>query len=335
MASNTGYERWSREQAWNWYKKQPWLVGCNFIPSTAVNQLEMWQKETFDPQSIERELGLAASIGFNTVRTYLHDLAWLVDRQGFLQRVERFLDIAAQKKIKPILVFFDDCWGTEFAPGKQPDPIPGVHNSGWVQSPGSKVVTSPAQWGRLEEYVGEVLERFAQDERVLMWDLYNEPGNNNLGERSLPLLRDVFDWARRAAPSQPLTAGLWYDNSVLNEFQLKASDIVTFHNYNDTGELERQIKELKRHGRPLVCTEYMARTRNSRFETHLPVFKRERVGCLNWGLVRGKTQTIFPWGSPAGAAGPAIWFHDIFWPDGTPYAEEEVRLIRSLTGSAC
>ena len=88
---------------------------------------------------------------------------------------------------------------------------------------------------------------------------------------------------------------------------------------------------LKKLGRPLVCTEYMARTQNSRFATHLPIFKEENVGCYNWGLVSGKTQTIFPWGSPKGAAEPKLWFHDIFHKDGRPYDEAEVALIRKLT----
>lgn len=88
--------------------------------------------------------------------------------------------------------------------------------------------------------------------------------------------------------------GVWFENPALNEFQLSQSDIVTFHNYKDAANLERQIQSLKPLGRPLICTEYMARTRGSRFESHLPIFRREGVGCINWGLVNGKTQTIYP-----------------------------------------
>jgi hypothetical protein len=206
-----------------------------------------------------------------------------------------------------------------------------VHNSGWAQSPGINVVNSPLEWNRLERYVKGLLTAFRDDERILLWDLYNEPGNSHQGEKSLPLLQAVFEWAWSARPSQPLSAGLWFDNQVLNDFLLHASDVITFHNYNASDSLEAQIDQLKPHGRPLICTEYMARPASSRFETHLPIFKRERVGCINWGLVAGKTNTIFAWNMPLDAPEPPLWFHDIFRKDGTPYKQDEVDFIRRMT----
>ncbi len=322
--------RWTAENANEWYRRQPWLVGCDFIPSTAINQLEMWQDATFDPGTIDRELGWAADIGMNAVRVYLHDRVWQADAEGFKRRIDRYLDLAARKGIRTLFVLFDDCWNKDPKLGKQPEPIPGIHNSGWMQSPGSKIVADPSGWVRLESYVKGVVAAFAADERILMWDLYNEPGNNGLGDRSLPLLQAAFGWARAARPQQPLTAGIWYDNQALIDFQLEASDVVTFHNYNDASSLSEQIRRLKALGRPVICTEYMARTRGSRFATHLPIFKQEQVGCFNWGLVSGKTQTIYPWGSPGGEPEPEVWFHDIFHQDGTPFDRAEVELIVKL-----
>lgn len=325
-------DRWSQQKANDWYHKQPWLVGCNFTPSTAINQLEMWQEGTFDPQTIDHELGWASSLGFNTVRVYLHDLLWEADADGFQKRIDRYLAIAFGHGIRTAFVFFDDCWNDEPKLGKQPNPLPGVHNSGWMQSPGRKIVNDSSQWGRLERYVKGVVERFSTDERVIFWDLYNEPGNNLQGTNSLPLLQKAFEWARGAGPSQPLSVGIWFDLQEMNNFQLAASDIITFHNYNDTENLRTQIQDLKKHGRPLVCTEYMARGRDSKFQTHLPVFKSEQVGCLNWGLVSGKTQTIYPWGSPGGGPEPDPWFHDIFRKDGSSYDPDEVAFIQKITG---
>lgn len=326
-------QRWTTDQAWAWYRRQPWLVGCDFIPSSAINQLEMWQAESFDPPTLERELDLAHSLGFNTLRVYLHDLVWAHDATGFRGRIDRFLDLCAARRIRPMLVLFDDCWNSTCALGPQPAPRPGVHNSGWVQGPGDRFVDDQTVWPRLAEYVQGVLGAFGNDERVLLWDLYNEPGNQGLGDRTLPLLTAVFDWARAAAPSQPLTAGVWNDTlTTLNAYQLAESDVITFHNYNDAANLQAEIARLKQIGRPLICTEYMARPRDSRFETHLPIFKREGVGCLNWGLVSGKTQTIYAWGSPGGDAEPAEWFHDIFHADGRPYRENEAAFIRATLG---
>ncbi len=329
-------QRWSIEKANEWYARQPWLVGCNFIPSSAINQLEMWQAESFDPITIERELGWAAGIGFNTVRTYLHDLAWEAAPSGFKQRIDQFLGIASAHGIRPILVIFDDCWNDDPQIGLQPAPKPGIHNSGWVQSPSISVVNSgPTAWGRLERYVTDILSTFANDERILLWDLYNEPGNSNNGDKTLPLLEAAFDWARAVNPSQPLSAGLWFDNQKLNEFQLAASDVITFHNYNPPENLEREIASLKQHGRPLICTEWMARTRGSLVRTNLEVFAREKVGCLNWGLVAGKTNTIYMWlseGKPLVLTEPELWFHDLFRADGTPYDPAETALFKQLTG---
>ena len=326
-------ERWTAEEAQAWYKKQPWLVGCNFIPSTAINQLEMWQAETFDPETIDKELSWAASLGFNTVRVYLHDLLWTADKEAFLQRLHHYLDIASHHGIRTTFVFFDACWNNYAYLGQQPKPIPGVHNSGWLQSPNGKLLVDPSGWDRLEAYVKGVLNAFGTDERVLMWDLYNEPGNEGYLSNSSPLLKAVFRWAREGHPSQPLTVGVWdkrKEFEALNAFQLEHSDIITFHNYEDAASLKKQIKNLKTLGRPLICTEYMARTQNSQFETHLPIFKEEGVGCYNWGLVSGKTQTIYPWNSPQGGPEPEVWFHDLLHPDGTPFDQNEVVAIRKL-----
>jgi hypothetical protein len=333
--------RWSMEKANEWYARQPWLVGCNFIPSSAINQLEMWQAETFDPATIDCELRWAAKIGFNTVRVFLHDLAWEADPAGFKQRIDCFLDIAARYGIRPMLVIFDDCWNSDPCIGSQPAPKPGVHNSGWVQSPGVALVNGgPSVWAHLERYVKDIIRAFANDERIVLWDLYNEPGNSCNREKSLPLLQSVFTWAREINPSQPLTAG--WDIEPLNEFQLGASDIITFHNYQPADHLEKQIATLKLHGRPIICTEWMARICESLVSTHLPIFAHEKVGCINWGLVAGKTNTIYPWqdifnvsnimGESANQqATRDAWFHDLFNADGTPYDPNEVELFKRYT----
>lgn len=325
-------KRWDADKANVWYNSHPWLVGCNFIPSTAINQMEMWQSETFDMPTIERELGWAADMGMNTLRVYLHDLAWDLDAPGFKSRLDLFLRLAANRGIRPILVIFDDCWNANPKAGRQPEPVPGVHNSGWLQSPGVATVNDPSVWRGLEQYVRDVIGTFQHDDRVLMWDLYNEPGNNQQAEQSLPLLCKVFEWARKAEPSQPLTAGLWFNNTILNTFQVEASDVITFHNYNNAGDLNAQIRNLRPYGRPLICTEWLRRG-HSDVASCLPVFCQEGVGCCNWGLVNGKTQTIYPWAweKVADTPGPAVWFHDLLQQDGTPFDPEEVRLFKKLT----
>ncbi len=323
---------WSAKKANDWYKQQGWLVGCNFLPSTAINQLEMWEAETFDTATIKRELGWAEGLGFNTLRVFLHNLVWENDPSGFKERINIFLNIASRHHIKPLFVFFDDCWNPEPAYGKQPLPKPGVHNSGWMRSPNMSVHNAPAKWNVLEKYVKDILSTFKDDKRILLWDLYNEPGNSDYNMTTMPLLKNIFEWAWTIRPSQPLTAGIWYDNKDFNEFQLNNSDVITFHNYDSTADMEKEIRELLTRGRPVICTEYMARTHGSKFETHLPLLKKYNVGAINWGFVSGKSNTIFPWGSKEGSPEPKIWFHDIFRRDGTPFDRNEVVLIKKLTG---
>lgn len=320
-------EQWSCERARRWYKNQPWIVGCNFIPSCAINQLEMWQEKSFNPNVIEKELSLARSINFNTVRVFLHDLVWEDAPQYFKARIDEFLQVSSENGIKPILVFFDDCWNPSPRLGRQPEPKPGVHNSGWVQSPGVVNVNDPASWQRLRAYMLDILDTFKNDPRILMWDLYNEPGNSGQGDRSLPFVEAVFSWSREVLLSQPITMGVWFDNEALNRVQLTHSDIISFHDYHPCDHLVASIERWKQYGRPVICTEYMARSKGSRFETHLPIFAREGVGCINWGLVNGKTQTHLPWSSETPSE---LWFHDIFTSDYQPYDSEEVKFIRDF-----
>lgn len=324
---------WSVEQANDWYSEQPWICGANFIPSTAINQLEMWQQPTFDPVTITRELGWAAGIGMNTMRVYLHSLAWKQDPDGFRDRVDQYLAIAAGHKIRTIFVLFDDCWNGEVRTGPQPEPRPGVHNSGWVQDPGDSLVPGASGYDELERYVTDMITTFGKDSRVLLWDLYNEPGSGIRGNSSLQLLIRVFQWARAAKPEQPLTSAVWsFDQYTLNAFQLSHSDVITYHDYAAPEWHRGVLWLLKAFGRPVICTEYMARTQDNRITNITPMLKEENTGAINWGLVAGKTNTIYAWKTViADGSEPAEWFHDLFRKDGTPYRPEETRLIRNLT----
>jgi len=329
----TARDIWSAEKAQQWYDQRPWLLGADFLPSSAINQLEMWQKETFDTATINRELGWAQSIGMNSMRVYLHHLAWEVDPAGFKERVDQYLDIADKRNISTLFVFFDDCWNPTYKAGKQPEPKPGIHNSGWVRDPGDLLHSDTTLFVTLEKYVKDVLQHFRDDERIVLWDLYNEPGNSGYGNKSMPLLKKVFQWAREVNPSQPLSVGVWNKELTdLGKYQLENSDVITYHNYMDKQTHQQWIDSLQAFGRPLICTEYMARTRNSLFKDILPLLREENVGAYNWGLVSGKSNTIYAWDTPMpDGREPKVWFHDIFRKDGTPFDVAEVKLIEEVS----
>jgi hypothetical protein len=345
--------RWSPDRANAWYEQHGWLIGCNYIPSNAINQLEMWQPETFDPVRMDIELGWAKGLGFNTARVFLHHLLWEQDPQGFLSRIDQFLAIADRHGIKAMLVLFDAVWDPYPLPGKQPEPKRGVHNSGWVQSPGYEILKDTSRYDTLQHYVQGVIGRFANDSRVVIWDLFNEPDNINQtsyndhdygvqkAELAMLLLKKTITWARAMNPIQPLTAAPWKGDdwsdhgnlSPIDNYMFTHSDVISFHCYENKHGMEKRIQALKQFNRPIFCTEYMARPFGSTFEDVMPLLKEYNVGAYNWGFVAGKTQTNYPWDSwqTAYESDPPLWFHDIFHSNGEPYDAKEVEVIRAIT----
>jgi hypothetical protein len=346
-------DRWTAREANAWYDAQPWLLGSNYIPSSAINQLEMWQADTFDPKRIDQELAWAQDLGMNTMRVFMHDLLWQQDARGFMQRIDTFLTIAAKHGIRPVFVLFDSCWDPSPKLGPQHPPIPGVHNSGWVQSPGAAELADPASYQKLRAYVEGVVGAFGADRRVLAWDLWNEPDNagpadyetreaRNKIDLVAALLPQVFIWARAKNPIQPLTSGIWnHDDwtpgAVLNSIeatQLAQSDVISFHDYNWPEKFKARVTQLAQYGRPLICTEYMARSAGSTIDGDLPIGRSANVGMINWGFVVGKIQTNLPWDSwqrPYTLQQPAVWFHDLLRADGTPYRSREAEMLRGMS----
>jgi hypothetical protein len=349
-------DRWTEAQAKAWQDRVPWLAGCNFLPSTASNQLEMWQEDTFDPATIDRELGWAAGLGFTSLRVFLHDLPWREDRPGFLRRLERFLAIADRHQIGVMFVVLDGCWDPRPRSGPQRAPRPHVHNSGWVQSPGAAILGDPSRHGEVRDYVYGVIRHFRSDQRIHAWDLFNEPENDNRNsygvnganielrdkaEMAFRLLEQAFRWAQLADPTQPLTAGLWMGPwpddtklSAIEKLMVEQSDVLSFHNYGPLEQVRLRVEQLRRYGRPILCTEYMSRPVASTFDPILGYLKEQRVGAFNWGFVAGKSQTIYPWDSwqKTYTAEPPVWFHDILRPDGTPFDAKEADYIKGVTG---
>ncbi|HEX8669584.1 MAG TPA: 1,4-beta-xylanase [Allosphingosinicella sp.] len=347
-------ERWSAAKAQSWYARQDWILGADYINASAINQLEMWQAATFNPAEIDKELGWAKKFGMNTMRVYLHDLAYEQDPEGFKRRLDQFLAIASRHGIRPILVLFDSCWDPDPVIGPQHRPIPGVHNSGWVQSPGRKDLIDPGQDAGFRRYVEDVVGSFAKDERILLWDMWNEPDNSGGGSynddqlaqervRIEYLLPQVFAWARAQKPIQPLSSGVWVGEdwspgaptlTPIQRTQLTESDVITFHNYEWPEQFEARIAQLRKYARPLICTEWMARPAGSTADTILPIAHRENIGMVNWGFVQGEIQTHLPWDSwerPYVLQQPVSWFHDLLRPDGTPYRAREAEIFRSLS----
>ena len=332
--------RWSEERANQYFAEHGWPVGCNYVTSTAINTIEMWQAETFDAKTIDREMGWAEDLGFNTIRIFLNALVYESDPVGFKKRFDRVLRILDKHGMRAIVTFFTNGGKPDGKLGKQMDFVLGLHSPGWKQSPGMDIVNDPMKWGKIETYVKDIMTTHKTDDRILMWCMYNEPENQQGGKvRSLPFLRAVFKWAREVNPSQPLTSPMWGipcvaewgSNLPIVCFLGENCDVMSFHCYEPVPVMKKFIDYLKQFNRPIVCQEYLTRRDSNTFEDCLPLMKAENVGAINFGLTQGKCGFYYHWTSKEGAPEPELWFHDILRKDGTPYRQSEVDFIKSLT----
>lgn len=334
--------RWTAGRANEWYEDKEWPVGCDYIPAYAGNQLQMWDAATWNPEAVERELGWAEDLGFNSVRIFLHHKLWESDRNAFFSRIDEFLGIAERHGISTLMTLFTNGGSEDRYIGEDIQPVAGIHNSTWAQTPGRTIVNDPSKWSLVERYEKDVLKHFGRDRRIIAWCLYNEP--ENVPEcHTLPLLKKVFEWAREANPSQPVTATVitnpftrkvkYYERFPIISFVCENSDVISYHCYDPTEEHEAFLKMLEPFGRPVFCTEYMGRTRGCTFQSTLPLLKDHKVAAYSFGLVNGAMQCQYEWNPVTNgekvpfSEEPALWFHDILRRDGSPQYPEEAEWL--------
>ncbi len=348
-------EVWTDEQAKQWIAKQKYRAGVNYIPSYAVNQIELWQKETFDIKTIDREFALMRATGFNAVRVFLSDLVFESNPDGFMERFEEFLKTADKYGIGTMVVFFTNGGTDDAKLGKQVVPSQS-HNPGWKKQPSYSILGDKSKWGILEKFVKTVVGKYAKDPRVICWDIFNEPGNikslhivggaknlsddriKHLKRCSLDLIRESAEWARSCDPQQPVTFGLYKykggeEEKIFNPLQISQSDVISYHTYAPLIDHMRIIKKIRKHtSKPIMCTEWMGRIRGSTFNPILSFHKNNNIWSFPFGFVAGKTQTWRPWPNDDTPEMQGIWFHDIYKSDHTPYCPEEVEYIKRILG---
>lgn len=352
-------ERWTAEQAWEWYRKRPWVMGINYVPSITLHAVELWQEDTYPEviESVREEFKLMEGIGLNGVRMFLPFSVWYYDREKFLDRLDRFLGELSERGITMMPVIFNDC--VEF--GRPADITPRQshgwqeydigHHGGHKENPftGEQerigwCLWDEPEWREVqEEYLTALLERFGKDERIYAWDLWNEPGNSNRHDMSIPYLKRVFELARSLDPVQPLTAGVWSypenygvdekaDVEPIQRLALDESDIITFHQYEDFDRVKRTVAQLKKENRPMMNTEWLNRVQDNFIQDNLPLYYEEGIGSYSWGLVAGKSQHFLPWDQLWKNRELPLnrWQHDLFDTFHTPYDREELELMKEL-----
>ncbi|MBQ9785645.1 MAG: cellulase family glycosylhydrolase [Clostridia bacterium] len=348
--------KWSKERAWEWYNSRPWIRGCNFMPSDCANRIDMWQEYKFEEHfaTAEREIALAESIGFNSVRIILEYEVWEHQHDGFMERLDKYLTMFYKHGITAMMVLANDCsvpkafWKPAHF-GEQTYDI-GYHGGRRVSPHGGHgelsyhLLDDPATAARYYEFVREIITVYAHDERVLIWNLFNEPGNNR-ADLSLSHMEKFFEIAREIDPDQPLCADCLGDyckpGTTIGDRALELSDIISYHNYNDFENNIEWAEKLRLLGRPALDTEWLHRIYSNTVEEIYPLLYLEKIGAYNWGFVQGKYQTHEPWNGiwermERGEAQFDVtkWQHDLFRPSGRPYDPREINLIATYNKKA-
>ncbi len=354
MNSNEN-KTWTIEQAWDWQEKVGWLRGCNFIGSDCSSRIDMWQsyKNEEHMQTAQRELSLCRDIGFNTVRLIVEFDVWLQERDSFLKILERYIALCARFGLKVMLVLANEaqlCRGEKYVPktlGEQAYAL-GYHQGRFPLSEEQKALTPYHELERREtrekylEMVREIVDRYRADERVVCWNVYNEPGITIGIERSLPLIQLLFDTVREIEPVQPLCSDVWYwkdyDHLRPNDaLSARLSDVISWHLYQPLAKFVVGYEQLKRLNRPILLTEWLHRINHQSVQEIYPLLYLERINCWCWGFVAGKTQTYEPWDSLWDQYDAAngnvdydfkLWQHDLFRPNLRPYDPDEIETIK-------
>ena len=358
-------ERWTKEKAWEWYNSRPWIRGFNYVPSDCVGWLEMWQEydHASKVETIRRELALAARIGFNAVRQFLAFDVWLYQHDSFMANVEEYISIAAENGLGVMLALISDggvpkkepvfgevktTRGVHAGEDNAAPEIPGIFPSERKWEPSMPIVDPKPKFSPVDEpalaeqfyrYVDELAEKYAKDERVIFWNVWNEPGNSNRGTLSVPHIRRAFEILRAHDPIQPLAADLWRfpkNNKLTAEETVAAelSDVISYHDYGSLDHSVRVIEFLRGFGRPMLNTEWLHRVQFNSVYTHLPLYYNNGIGIFNWGLVEGKFHGKEPWENcwRRYAAGEKLditkWQHDLLRANLRPYDPEEIKKFR-------
>ena len=357
--------RWSCERAWAWYNARPWLRGCNYMSADCANRIDQWQSHGWEERfrTTEEELKLMQQTGFNTVRLIVEYAVWKEEHDFFLAHFDRYLDLCAKYGISCMITLANDCmppkgegWCMPYLGEQKYD---WGYHGGRKRSQHSLLHTGPAPHYYLddaesrEDYfamVRELVTLHKNDERICIWDVYNEPGHSRRAGLALPLLKRMFEEVRACDPSQPLTAGVWHfeftDDAILvndvERYALENSDLISYHFYRDYERHVRLIKWLKEQGRPILNTEWLGRCLHNDIFSLIPLFYLEKIGCYNWGFVAGKYQTYEPWEGTwqryANGTETDVdftkWFHDLYRPNLRPYDPKEIDLIQRFCALA-
>ncbi len=358
-------ERWSVQKAQAWYEAQPWIRGYNTYPSNCVNRIAMWQKYNHEAviKQARYEFQLARDTGFNAVRMFIQFEVWLYEHDSFMANLEEYIAAAAEFGQKIMFVIGNDCsvpkdfYNVTFGEqkidwGYHSGICRGQHSGTHGNNAGYLLCDEPEMAEKFLAMVEEFAVTYGQDERVQIWDVWNEIGNSKRGMMSVPLMEKCCEILRAHDVIQPLTVSIWSlwpgHEPLCTEAEMRGvelSDVLSFHSYNSFQTMIKTIEIIReRFGdRPLLNTEWLNRIRHNNVDELFPLFYLENIGSYHWGLMQGFSQTYEPWGGFFAKIDDPDYYgpedltklqHDLYRFNGHPYIAKEVAIIKEFSALA-
>ncbi len=326
------HQRWSKEKVQAYIDQFGVIKACNYVPAYCYNYMQMWYD--YREKTIKKEVAFAKDCDLNSFRIFLPLFAFQDGGKWDMvkKNLRHFMDLCRDMEISIMLSFQPNYMKVDKGEEEGPyvDFKPGRHMNHWYY-PNADFDQMHKKTQVLDvvySFMEDIMDEYYEDTNIVAWDLWNETWPEDR-----ECLELIFSKAREINPMQPLTA-CW------EAFDI--SDVISFHNYVRPGGRDRYgqkgsldfMEELERalsFQRPVLCTECLARSEGNTFESFLPFFSKHRIGFYFWGLCAGAAQYHFPWDWPEGSPEPKEWFHCILYPDGLPYREEEIRLLKAFT----
>jgi hypothetical protein len=257
------------------------LRGFSVIPSWGARIEEAWW--FYNPERMREEVSLAAKVHANCIRLWIEFTAWMADPDKI---TKCFLDAVAaidEAGMKTMPCLFNR-W----------------HNDTWDYG-GTYTEDLFASWKPKLEYVRSLVLPLIKDDRILIWDLCNEPQAkdliNDVDRREFEFLKLIAQTVRECGALQPITIGTMQNDGNIAVFA-PLTDVLCGHPYDHTrADLQNRIASYReaqnKFGKPFLvnesvpgCLDDIIRAKTAGFYNEL--LSEAGFGWMGWALCEGK-----------------------------------------------
>ena len=282
------------------YPDYGWLRGLGIVPSWGANIVEAWQ--LYDGARFREEVALARTIHCNCIRLWIDFAAWKTDPAKI---TERFLDAVAGVAENGMKV------------------MPCLYNHWHDKKLDYGGTPLAGDWTPQFDYIKAVVTPLVNDDRVMIWELCNEPGSTDNGTLEFKWMSQIAAAVRGCGTKQPVTIGTMRGKNITTFAPLM--DVLNGHPYaHNRKALEVIIAGYsaiqKEVGKPFMVNEAipgalddLVRAEAVRF--HAEMLSAAGFGWMGWVIREGRalaTRRDLPDGNGINGGG----YHPFFTKDG-------------------